>query len=286
MKKIFIDYIYSIYLLLLVLKRSKRKLYKKIVFDNAKRSPETILRILGNGNSLNEKIKSFTNGNVEYMVVNRHVLSDSYSFIKPKYYVLADEHFFIRDEGLNILKKIKKMTKWKLRLFVPFSHNIVNVINLMFLNDKNIEIVYYNATCSQFYDIGIKSLIYFLYDKNLLVPRIQNVIVAAIYLGINMNYKNIELYGVEHSWTKYLYVDENNDLCLYNSHFYDKQEIEGKKVKDIQYNPNVKLHSELRDYANMFASYWLLNEYAKSKEVEIINCTKGSFIDAFKRSNY
>ena len=50
------------------------------------------LRILGNGSSLNNV--NFDNEGLEdYMVVNRHVLSDNYVLVKPLYYVLADPLF-------------------------------------------------------------------------------------------------------------------------------------------------------------------------------------------------
>ena len=38
------------------------------------------------------------------MVVNSHVLDESYSLLKPKYYVLADPSFFTSKEGYDILK--------------------------------------------------------------------------------------------------------------------------------------------------------------------------------------
>ena len=33
------------------------------------------------------------------------------------------------------------------------------------------------------------------------MPVVQNVLVASIMLGILFKYSNIELYGVEHTWT-------------------------------------------------------------------------------------
>lgn len=53
------------------------------------------LIILGNGSSLNEVWVDLDFFSADYMVVNRHVLSDSYSKIRPRYYVLADSHFFV-----------------------------------------------------------------------------------------------------------------------------------------------------------------------------------------------
>lgn len=66
----------------------------------ASTSPYRILRILGNGKSLNE-VSLTKNDTYDYMVVNRHVLGDNYVTIKPAYYVMADPHFFRHSEGLN-----------------------------------------------------------------------------------------------------------------------------------------------------------------------------------------
>lgn len=67
-----------------------RKRMKKV-------SSNHILRVLGNGSSLNS-VDFESEELVDYMVVNRHVLSENYIVVKPLYYVLADPHFF------NILK--------------------------------------------------------------------------------------------------------------------------------------------------------------------------------------
>ena len=81
------------------------------------------LRILGNGSSLNNV--NFDNEGLEdYMVVNRHVLSDNYVLVKPLYYVLADPHFFHHSEGLEILQKINEKTNWRMTLCIPFSREV------------------------------------------------------------------------------------------------------------------------------------------------------------------
>ena len=70
-------------------------------------SSNKTLRILGNGKSLND-VELTNNDNVDYLVVNRHVLGDNYSSIKPSFYVLADPHFFNHPEGINIIKESER----------------------------------------------------------------------------------------------------------------------------------------------------------------------------------
>jgi hypothetical protein len=238
------------------------------------------LRILGNGDSLREILTGFSTQIVDYLVVNRFVLSEYYTILKPKYYVLADCHFFSRPEGINILKKIADSTTWDMFLFVPNKEydKISSIIN-----DKNlfISLLPFNNCNYQGYD----NFKLFFWKKNLAMPLTQNVLVSSIHIAISLEYSIVELYGVEHSWTKYLFVNERNEVCLWNPHFYDEKKPEIKTVNEIQNCNYYKVHLILRDYANMFASYWELKKYATYKNIRIINCTKGSFIDAFERHN-
>jgi hypothetical protein len=236
-----------------------------------------LIRILGNGSSLNETIGSFTD-KYDYMVVNRHVLSFSYTEIKPKYYVLADPHFFNHEEGLDIFQKIKDNTYWSMTLLIRFSNENKKFIKTFFKDNKNITVLFFNATPFN----GFKSAKYFFYRHGLAIPLVQNVMVAAIYVAIRLKYQNIELYGVEHSWTKHLSVNADNKVCLKNPHFYDKNNAKVQTWTDIQHE-DAHLCDVLRMYANMFESYLDLAAFAKIQNANILNCTKDSFIDAFER---
>lgn len=239
-----------------------------------------ILRILGNGKSLNNSVLTL-NDDVDYMVVNRHVLSDSYSKIKPLYYVLADPFFFFNKDGLKVIKTINDSTKWKMNLCIPrIGGKSRRRIEKLIIN-KQIHLIWYNCTEYR----GYSFVRYYMYRHQLAMPRVQNVLVASIMIGILKKYKNIELYGVEHSWTKNLYVGDDNLVYLYDPHFYDKNVVKPIPLQDSQYKDGYPLHRILMEYANMFKSYWLIKNYVISQRlpVNIINRTKGSFIDAFKR---
>ena len=94
---------------------------------------------------------------------------------------------------------------------------------------------------------------------------------------------NIQL--LEHSWTKLLTVNDDNDVCLYNPHFFDKNDVEVRTFKEIHHaTSGWRMHEVLMAYAMMFESYWVLRDYADYLHVDIINKTEGSFIDAFRRS--
>lgn len=238
------------------------------------------LRILGNGKSLNE-VQLSDKENIDYLVVNRHVLSDNYLEIKPGAYVLADPHFFSHPEGLNILEQINKRTSWPLKLYFPYYRGLIKKINNIITNPL-ITIIQYNCHPIQ----GYSTFLNFCYNYQLSMPVVQNVLVASIMIGILRDYKRIELYGVEHTWTKYLFVDEHNIVYLENPHFFDKEKVEAKALKEIQHTNNYPFFLILKNYSRMFESYWDIKNYLKDtrKNNKIINCTKGSFIDAFDRN--
>ncbi|MGV8134516.1 MAG: hypothetical protein AB2L20_04825 [Mangrovibacterium sp.] len=242
-----------------------------------KRSNVT-LRILGNGKSLNEVLDGMKSEFVDYMVVNRHILSESYQTLKPRYYVLADPHFFDSPEGLSLLERIRKETSWPMILFVPSWRKVIKKVKNIFAGSATVTVVPFNAMEYK----GFRPVRFFLYRHNLSCPRVRNVMVAAIYTGICMKYQIIELYGTEHSWVKYLSVNEYNEVCLENPHFFDKNDAQVKTWREL-FGEEEKLYRILQMYADMFEAYLELEEFAEQSFVEVLNCTKGSFIDAFKR---
>lgn len=238
-----------------------------------------VLRILGNGKSLNE-VSLTESDAINYMVVNRHVLGDNYTTIRPMYYVLADPHFFEHPEGLGIIKAINEKTTWAMTLCVVYTKDAKHAIKQI-VDNSNIKTVFYNASTFN----GYNSLKYYLYDLQLAMPLVQNVLVASIMIGVLMDYKRIELYGVEHSWTKYIFVDDNNVVYLENPHFFDKNKVSAQPIKDIQHTDEYPIYLILEQYSRMFKSYWEIKDYIKAtrKSSYICNKTKGSFIDAFEK---
>ena len=237
------------------------------------------LRILGNGKSLNDESLA-DNTNVDYMVVNRHVLADNYQTIKPRYYVFADPFFFNNPKGVDILRQINEFTSWPMTVMIPYSRGIKKEYSQLFSN-SNIILKTYNIFPFQ----GYTSIAYWCYDHQLAMPVAQNVIVGAIMMGISMKYHTIELYGVEHDWLRHLYVGDDNLVYLENDHFYDKEKVKPLPQKEIQHLDEYPLYMNIGHYARMFQSYWEIKKYINDRKIatRIINMTKHSFIDAFER---
>lgn len=77
-------------------------------------------------------------------------------------------------------------------------------------------------------------------------------------------------------------MDQDNFVCMNDVHYYDKGN--SNVIRMYVRNRPERLHEQLRYQATTFASYWELKGYADYLgDVEIINKTKDSFIDAFNK---
>jgi hypothetical protein len=239
-----------------------------------KKNDECLL--IGNGYSLKEVLEK----NIGLFIgkdvfsVNLFYETAIFSEIKPNNYIIADDAFWklTSDERLlgiqsSFYKNIAKVT-WNMKLFIP-NEGYKIILKRLPRNDK-IQLLSYNRTPIS----GYKFISHLLYKLNLGMPRPANVLNAAIFVALNLGYKNIYLYGADHSWMKDLLVDEKNNICCFQNHFYDEK-------KEIFKIPKGSLSDGLRSIVDAFDSYRQLNIYSEYLKTHIVNKTKGSFIDIF-----
>jgi hypothetical protein len=77
-------------------------------------------------------------------------------------------------------------------------------------------------------------------------------------------------------------VDDTNKVTVNHEHFYDKSEwrLPMYKLDGKEY----RIHDVFRKLYLAFKGYFVLNDYAKEKNVKILNASKRSYIDAFERT--
>ena len=239
------------------------------------------IRIIANGTSLNEEIKSM--GKVQeanYCMLNDSVLTPLFDKFKPKEYIIADPLYFSRGfltGSKGYLSKFRSID-WSISIYVPI-RNYKYACEL-FGDNKQVTVKKL-PSCLPARVKSIKLRNYF-YKRGMACPPIQNVVVGAIYASIMNGYKRIELYGVDHNWTMQVAVNQNNEVCLRNIHYYD---LNAPMEPWLQCNGQpYHMHMVLRDLAQMFDSYWELRHFVESLgDVKVVNKTKDSFIDAFER---
>ena len=246
------------------------------------------LNILATGPSLKKDFQENFNFFLksDLLVVNDFVLDESFNQIKPSYYVFADPGYWLdkeltTEENLSIREKIFnliiKNTSWRLDIYVPKVSG--NFFKEIFKENSYISVKSYNSV-----DIGNVDNFWghFCLKYNLVAPCV-NVLGTSIYLGINMGFKTLNIYGADHSWSEDLRVDNNNRVCTISRHFYDEVNQNNLRPWLKVNNENYKMHEILSDLSKTFYYYFIINNYAKSKGVKVYNRTSCSHIDAFSR---
>lgn len=233
--------------------------------------------VLGNGPSLKDDFEAgrvLTEGN-DVFCVNMFCSSPLFKELKPRFYFLIDRAFLDPKterhrsmvEGLiNALNDVD----WE--LFLVISSSAVSGSTLLkSISNEKVKIIYANSAGVS----GFKGFRHWVYRYCLGMPRCQTVINFALCFSINMKYKNVYLYGADHTWTRDVFVDEDNVVCYGDRHVYNKNLTVIKKQGNF---------AQLLDaFSYMFKSHYLLEDYSKSQGVKIWNCSSDSFLDAYVR---
>lgn len=240
------------------------------------RATDKRLIILGNGPSLRRNIDEDMQilTSTDCMAVNFAANAPEFALLKPRYYLMADPHFFSRpitDPNVESLIKNISAADWDMTLLLPAGCKL--------------EIDRPNITTEHFNPTGVEGFEWFAhraYRAGLGMPRPRNVLIPAIMAGIALGYKQINLLGADHSWLTTLSVDNDNTVVTVQPHFYKDNNEEKQRVKSVY--ADVRLHDILLSFHLAFKSYHAIARYAARRGVEIINSTDNSFIDAFKRN--
>ncbi len=241
--------------------------------------PDVPLVVMGNGPSLSSAIAEDSDILKRFptMAVNFAANAPEFRSLRPKYYILADPHFFVNIDDVNVRRLMKNLAEvdWPMRLFVP--HKFAKSLPADVLASQHVRVESFNAVGIE----GSNVLRRFAYSRGLGMPRPRNVLIPAIMVGMLMGYRTIYVAGADHSWTRTLSVNERNEVVSVQPHFYKEDDREVKRITtDYLKYP---LHQILDSFAVAFKSYFDIRNYADSRGVKIYNATPGSFIDAFER---
>lgn len=235
--------------------------------------PERSLIIMGNGPSLRTTISESVDCLManHTMAVNFAANAPEFFMIKPRYYVLADPHFFQAMDDGNVERLWDNLAKadWPMTLFVPFGVK---------LPDR------FGGTVVRFSAVGVDaspSLERILFNTRRAMPRPRNVLIPSIMLGVWMNYRRIFIVGADHSWMQTINVNSDNQVVSVQPHFYKEPEKEQSRVNS-EY-AGYHLHQIIQSFYVAFNAYHQIARYASKRGINIFNSTPNSFIDAFPR---
>ncbi len=241
--------------------------------------------VLANGPSLKASLEKHPELFKQYplICVNTFALTPEFETLKPKYYVILDPFFW---KGTNeaiaaTFKSLQEKTNWPLNLMVP--KRAMNQPIFIELQKKNSSIILtpFNYTVFK----GFPSLAERFYKSDLAMPQSLNVTIAALFLGINMKYKEIYLVGADHTWHENLHMSDENILYTKVAHFFENEK-EIKFVPFLKAYPDKgtqKAHEFFDIWSRTFSAYFILNHYAAKLNCKIYNASEISFIDAFER---
>lgn len=232
--------------------------------------------ILGNGPSLADTIDRYGSRlrTMNCMAVNFFANSPRFEEVRPRYYILADPHFFSRTDDVNVARLLDRLSsvEWPMTLFVPFKAGELPVAA-----GSNLTVVRYNCVGAE----GWKWLTDMLYRSSRAMPRPRNVLIPAIMTAIGMGFTRIYVAGADHSWMRTLSVDDDNYVVSVQPHFYKEDPREVSRVRE-EYKGR-PLYDVIDAFSIAFKAYFRIADFARRHGIEIVNITPGSFIDAFER---
>ena len=267
------------YIIYLRNKRISNKQWGICKFPYRKQSKALKVNVLANGPSLSLELKeALSHKDRLNAVCNFAAFSDYFQEIKPEFYFLADPAFFEQVETNEKIKQLidilNKQVHWNITLVVPINGYQVALKNIA---NESIDIV--SVPISQYKGNSNKRLE--LIKKGDCAPSYVNVTIFAEYFFLNMGYKILFLYGVDHSFFDNMFINSKNEICMNDNHFYGKEPIVIKRYKSD--GTQWKLSDWLRDKYLTFLEHERMQEYAEYVGAKIINCTEKSLIDAYPR---
>lgn len=236
------------------------------------------LLLLGNGPSLPATLEELGDeaGHMDILAVNFAANTPLFFELKPKYYVIADPHFFENGSDPNVARLTEALGRvdWPMTLFVPARARGLN------LPEGS------TVATARFNFVGAEGFGWFtemVYGARLAMPRPRNVLIPSLMIGLWLGYKKLLLAGADHSWTRTLEVNDRNEVVSVQPHFYSESASERERVASVY--RGVRLHEILLSFHIAFKAYFAIAAYARRIGAKVVNLTPGSFIDAFPRQS-
>ena len=246
---------------------------------------QKICCILANGPSLKQTLAEdldFLVGK-ELVAVNNFAVSPYFKQLRPNNYVIHDLAFYFYDgidfknaDVAQTLKILNEEIDWPINLYLQQkAKTSAYFINLAKTN-SNINIVHYNTAIFE----GFEGMKHWFFRQNLAIPQTQNVLVMALFLSIKKKFEQIYLFGADHSWHEQLHIGDRG-LEIKDYHFYDTKDKDYIPIYDPQKNKMSTMSKQFVSLSKAFRGYEVLRDFAKTQQVQVLNASKKTFIDAF-----
>ena len=241
--------------------------------------------IIVNGPSFAKQQHLVNNDGCDKCMVNFAMNTPVFWDIKPNYYCVSDPSFFCGSNDdqsfITFFDNIKKVD-WDMIFFVTYSDYIRHIKQTSLEQLKHITFIPFHSNAIPF-DFKFRKLAFWLFKKGQAMPHPESVSIPAIMNCINSGYKTIYLYGYDQDWIHNVVVDQNNRVCIQDTHYYN---VNGELRPWLKNKTELyKMYEILKSQTELFQSYWFIREYIDNlKTTHIINMSPVSLIDAFDRN--
>ena len=247
-------------------------------------SVEQTLLVLANGPSLMYDLEILFKNNKydlsDSIMMNYSATQEMFYKIQPRYYALADPMFFKPDYRIekvcNLFRCLDEKVDWDMTLVIPVS--VKSFIEFSGIRNKHIK---FQRVCTNV-SSGATNLRFRDYMKGRAMPYLGTVANLAVFVGIQLGYKRIELCGVDMSFFEGLCVNEKNETCTIEKHYYDSN-VTMKPYIDPRTNRAMSLDNYIDMVLQMVRSHKELAEYGASMGVSFLNRTANSMLDCYDR---
>lgn len=234
--------------------------------------------ILGNGPSLATALRDDLAllQSSTCLAVNFFASTEAFAAVRPRYYVLADPHFFDKaDTDPNVMNLIAalRQTSWPMTLFVPAGARKAARL----FDGTALRVERFNFVRAD----GYHWLENLLWRHGLGMPRPRNVLIPSLMIALQMGYRTIKVLGADHGWLQTLSVTDDNRVVSVQPHFYGSDRREEQRVSAVY--GQLRLDQVLESMTIAFRAYHSVRRFADRSGARIINATPGSMIDAFER---
>lgn len=264
---------------------TKSSVAKCSVFKSYRVNKNTII-VAMNGPSLFADLDVLPDKHGVFLGANHFADLVIFSELKPRFYIFSDPYFWHGDVSDDLFTKrqttyeaLVSKVKWSLVVFVP-SDAAFKVINEQLKGNNFITVKVFNG--SGFPISKLNRLVSYFWSLAVSSPFAQNVLIHSIYVAIMLDASSVHIVGANFSFHESIEVDQKtNQFYKVRQHAYGTQ----KEVAYIDYRKttSAKLSNEFYALSRAFRSLENLSQFAKDKNVEIINYTKNSYLDMFKR---
>ncbi len=235
--------------------------------------------VIGNGPSLKSQDLSllsdeyvFTCNQIMRNPIYPQLRSNFHFFCRPIFFSLKKDNSGDM-EVYNQMLKINSDGNRPLCFFANEGYDFAKEFRLD--NELDLRFFVHRLSLTDHYDDEI--------DFARFIPNLHTVVHYAIALAIFMGFSEIYLLG----------CDCTNIITAVNTRLYEGDGAEyaynitkNEKARMRQRNSMIRMEDELRSFSEVFRAYRILYEYAKKRNIRMVNCTAGGLLDSVPRQRY